>query len=369
MEDKFSKNTPLTVIELFAGVGAFSQALRNLQIAKKILFISEINKNAINVFNKLHGRTKNLKDIKTIKETQLKLYRDKCDILSFGSPCQDFSQAGKNKGGSEGSGTRSSLLWEALKIIKIIQPKIIVFENVQNLQSKHKKVLDSFIEGLKKLNYPIACQKIINSLYVNIPQNRPRLFVVAYNAECFQKFHWKNYQSSVENSMQYDQIERPTLRTFLKINDFKKRKLIKHLESKEIFNYTNFVSWRDNKGNKNGSYNRAWKIDKYAGSVTYCGDIKITDGKQFSKLTAEESWLLMGFRKKEYKKIDSLCSLGQLKSLAGNSVVVPVLELIIKSLPLDKLYSFKECDHVSDIQQARSNFDPSLQSETNEILS
>ena len=341
MRKKLIKNKPIKIVELFAGIGAFSKALKKLEIDNQILFISEINKKAIAVFEELHfvkkanSKLKNLGDILQITEEQLIPFKNDCDVLCFGSPCQDFSQAGNNKGGVKNSGTRSSLLWEAFRIIEFIKPKVVIFENVKNLQLKHRPVLDKFRSELQNIGYEISFSDLINALDWGIPQNRPRYFLVAYNKKNFNSKIWSSFENKIRSKTNK---KWPTLGQFLGINDFKKRNLIKDLEQKEIFNFTNFVSWRDNKGNKNGSYNRAWKIDRYSGSVTYSGDIKITDNnRHFSKLTAEESWLLMGFSKTDYQKAVRFCTEGQLKSLAGNSVVVNVLEGIVRNLPLNKL--------------------------------
>ena len=317
----------LNVVELFSGIGSFSQALKKQNIRYEILFTSDIDKNANKVFEKLHGKVNNLEDIIDIKEKKILKFRDQCDILSFGSPCQDFSQAGFNKGGIKNSQTRSSLLWEGVRIITIIQPKIIIFENVKNLKVRHKNVFLDFKRKLRK-NY-FYRSMIINSLHYNIPQNRSRIFLVGLHKKVFDKaFSFKPRKTPYKNSLNLSQ--------FLNIDSFSKREILK---IKPKYNYTNFWSWKDNKGNKNGSYNRAWKINRYCGTISYSNKIKITDGEKVSFLTPEESWKLMGWEKKEFNKIIDVVSKNKLISLAGNAVVISVLEEIIKKLPLHKLWN------------------------------
>lgn len=96
-----------------------------------------------------------------------------------GSPCQDFSIAGKQAGGDEGSGTRSSLLYETLRIVKDIMPKNIIWENVKNLISKkHIHNLHTYIHTLETYGYK-SYYKVLNAKDYGIPQNRERLFVIS----------------------------------------------------------------------------------------------------------------------------------------------------------------------------------------------
>lgn len=96
-----------------------------------------------------------------------------------GSPCQDFSVAGKNAGGDEGSGTRSSLLYETLRIVEKVQPNIVIWENVKNLLSKrHKHNHEAYIRRMSDMGYDSATQ-ILNAKDYGIPQNRERVFTLS----------------------------------------------------------------------------------------------------------------------------------------------------------------------------------------------
>lgn len=96
-----------------------------------------------------------------------------------GSPCQDFSIAGKQAGGDKGSGTRSSLLYETLRIVKDIMPKYVIWENVKNLTSKkHIHNLHTYIDTLETYGYT-NYYKVLNAKNYGIPQNRERLFVIS----------------------------------------------------------------------------------------------------------------------------------------------------------------------------------------------
>ncbi len=94
----------IKVIELFAGIGAFRQALKNQNIDHEIIAFSEIDKYAVEAYRAIHDdyETPNMGDIKEIS------YLPDCDLLTYGFPCQDISSAGYGRGIKEG--TRSGLL-------------------------------------------------------------------------------------------------------------------------------------------------------------------------------------------------------------------------------------------------------------------
>lgn len=163
----------IRVLELFAGIGACSKALTNLGIEHEIVDAVEIDKYAIKSFNAIHGTNFEPQDI-------TKWNKDiKADLIMHGSPCQDFSVAGKNAGGDEGSGTRSSLLYETLRIVEKVQPDIVIWENVKNLLSKrHKHNHEAYIQRMSDMGYDSATQ-ILNAKDYGVPQNRERVFTLS----------------------------------------------------------------------------------------------------------------------------------------------------------------------------------------------
>ena len=96
-----------------------------------------------------------------------------------GSPCQDFSLAGKQAGGDEGSGTRSSLMYQTIRIVEKLKPKYVVWENVKNLLSKkHRHNFDAYLETMERLGYKNYYQ-VLNAKDYGIPQNRERVFTIS----------------------------------------------------------------------------------------------------------------------------------------------------------------------------------------------
>ena len=163
----------LRVLECFAGLGACSKALENLGIEHEIVDAVEIDKFAIAGFNAIHGTNFEPQDITTWdKDIQ-------CDLIMHGSPCQDFSIAGKQAGGDEGSGTRSSLMFETLRIVGKLKPKYVIWENVKNLLSKrHRHNFDAYLEAMEELGYTNYYQ-VLNAKDYGVPQNRERVFTVS----------------------------------------------------------------------------------------------------------------------------------------------------------------------------------------------
>lgn len=167
----------LRVLELFAGIGACSKALERLGIEHEIVDAAEIDKYAIKSFNAIHGTNFEPQDItKWDKDIA-------CDLIMHGSPCQDFSVAGLGKGGDKGSGTRSSLMYETLRIVEKLKPKYVIWENVKNLLSKkHRHNFDAYIEAMEQLGYKSKHQ-VLNAKNYGIPQNRERVFTVSVLGE------------------------------------------------------------------------------------------------------------------------------------------------------------------------------------------
>lgn len=164
----------MRILELFGGYGSQALALENLGI-DFTSDLCEIDKYAIQAYNQLHGETHNWGDICKIDETQLPYY----DLITYSSPCQDFSVAGKQAGGDKGSGTRSSLLWECERIIRAVKPKYLLMENVKNLVGKkHMHNFIAWLRTLESMGYKNWWQ-VLNAKDYGVPQNRERVFVVS----------------------------------------------------------------------------------------------------------------------------------------------------------------------------------------------
>ena len=172
----------IRILELFAGIGACSKAFEKLNIPHKIVDAVEIDKYAIASFNAVHGTNFPPQDItKWDKDVDV-------DFILHGSPCQDFSLAGLQRGGDEGTGTRSSLMYESLRIIKKLKPKYVVWENVKNLISdKHVHNFEKYLNAMELLGYENN-YKVMNAKDYGIPQNRERVFTVSIRKDLNKHF-------------------------------------------------------------------------------------------------------------------------------------------------------------------------------------
>lgn len=181
--ERKQKKKPIKVLSLFTGIGAFEQALTNLNIKYELVAYCEIDKYASKTYSMIHNEPeeKNLGDITAVNAN--KLPKD-IDLITYGFPCQDISVAGKMKGFSDnGENTRSGLFFEALRIIDVTKPKIAIAENVKNLTSKRfKNEFEIVLNSLEEAGYN-NYYKVLNAKNYGIPQNRERVFIVSIRKE------------------------------------------------------------------------------------------------------------------------------------------------------------------------------------------
>ena len=164
----------MRILELFGGIGACTQAFKNLGVPLEIVDYVEIDKYAVASYNAMNNTNYEPQDI-----TQYYKHFDNVDLISHGSPCQDFSIAGKQAGGDQGSGTRSSLMYETLRIVQDIMPKYVIWENVKNLlSSKHRHNFDQYIERMNEIGYNSYYQ-VLNAKDYGVPQNRDRVYTIS----------------------------------------------------------------------------------------------------------------------------------------------------------------------------------------------
>lgn len=206
----------LRLATLFSGIGAIEQALIRNKTAHEIVFACdngdvEIEYNHEEEFRKIQQMESKLEKKKYVddlyaskskKQNYVKQsylanygnnileddfhldinlldgtdYRDKVDLLVGGSPCQSFSTVGF-KGGLEDA--RGTLFYEYARIVKEVNPKVFIYENVRGLTTHDKGNTWNIIKGIfKSLNYSITEPQILNAADYGIPQNRRRVFVV-----------------------------------------------------------------------------------------------------------------------------------------------------------------------------------------------
>lgn len=306
----------IKILELFGGIGAPRKALINLGVDHKAIDYVEIDEKAVRAYNALYDNR--------YKATSVVGYDLKPDILVHGSPCQDFSRAGIRLGGSDEDKTRSSLMWETLRIIEHMgewKPRYVVWENVKGVLDKDMiHSFNKYLVRMKELGYTNTFD-VLNAMDFGIPQKRERVFVV-----------------SILGRKVFD---------FSKLEKKPMRNISEYLEKKGSDLYRIKTPSMLSKIGKNdsGSFaGRLTKIEDYTWTITTkqnrcpnSGIIDIGEG-EYRMLTEKECWRLMGFDDEDYEAVLKAhptrkgCTNGILYRLAGNSIVVNVLEAIFEVL-------------------------------------
>ena len=355
----------LRILELFGGIGACSKALERLGIDYEIADYVEIDKYAVASFNAMHNTNFEPQDITTWdKDIEV-------DLIMHGSPCQDFSLAGKQAGGDEGSGTRSSLMYETIRIVEKLKPKYVIWENVKNLLSKkHRHNFDAYLETMSSLGYTNYYQ-VLNAKDYGIPQNRERVFTISILKEnpmiigSLQAHASKRIDGIcptltsamgmgggqtpviIENTQIFEFPPKQELK--LKLKDMLENEVDdKYYLSDKMIEYisANNEKWTGNNAqaliNKEiastintGEGSRRCDASNYVSKdVGENYDLKIKNANKIRKLTPKECWRLMGFDDSDFDKASQVNSNTQLYKQAGNSIVVNVLEAILTNLLL-----------------------------------
>ena len=231
----------LKILELFGGIGACSKALERIGIDYEIADYVEIDKYAVASFNAMHNTNFEPQDIcEWDKNIEV-------DLIMHGSPCQDFSLAGLQAGGDEGSGTRSSLMYETLRIVEKLKPKYVIWENVKNMISKkHVHNFNKYIDRMDQLNY-YSFYQVLNSKDYGIPQNRERVFTISIRKDLGQSFVFPPKQEL-----------KLKLKDMLEDKVDEKYYLKKTLNIKETKNY---IQWSNSGKMQNSQAERAYYSD------------------------------------------------------------------------------------------------------------
>lgn len=306
-----------------------------------LLKFCEFDPHAVKSYCAIHNENegKNLGDITNVEIESL----PKCDIITHGSPCQDFSIAGTQRGAEEGSGTRSSLIWNSVQIIKQCEPKFVIWENVKNVLSpKHIGNFTKYIEVLSEIGYT-SYYEVLNACNYGIPQRRERIFCISIRNDINCGFNFPSKTNSISMKdfldLGIDRKVNPTLLPYFE-DDYKKEYnsnsgCIKYFdgESQGIFNsdYTN---------------KRIYSINGVCPTLTTNGCVNLWEEK--GKMTELEMFRLMGFYDEDYKKcVEIGVPLSKLHKQAGNSIVVNVALEIFKELKKQYPNDFKDLDMIS----------------------
>ncbi|MBS5112728.1 MAG: DNA (cytosine-5-)-methyltransferase [Coprobacillus cateniformis] len=351
---------------VFSGIGSIEWAMKTLDISHEIVFAcdnGDLNIDGLNIEQEL-SYIKNLSTIDEMKEYEDRLFfnikktnfvkksylsnydldekrffqdvrlldgekfKDKVDLFVGGSPCQSFSIMGYQRGLDDARGT---LFYEYARLVKEIQPKVFIYENVQGLLNHDKKNTWEVISGIfNSLEYNYI-PLVLNSKDFGIPQNRNRVFVVGF-----------------KNQKYYERFTPPKTKTLkFTLQDF----LIESCDE-GYFDYNNY---KKKAGIVNEKYFLSEKVLKHVMSVgtkNYITkpaiDLKIArpllatmhkmhragvdnyvtvDGR-IRRLTPRECLRLMGYGDKFKQNVSDT----QMYKQAGNSIVVQIFESLVTEI-------------------------------------
>lgn len=314
----------IQILELFGGIGAPRKALVNLGVPHKSVDYVEIMENRVRAYNALY-------DHHHVTQSVVG-WNLRPDILVHGSPCQDNSRAQfssnissdmKQRGGHEGSGTRSSLMHETVKIIRNMgdwRPRTVIWENVVGvLDKKTIPAFNEYLHDMEALGYTNTFD-VLDARDFGLPQARERVFCVSY----------------LKGTFDFSRMKRKKMRPisqFLETNVTQDQYMINVPSMLNKIEEFNPVQPTDAYKRRLGVIDEfCWTITERQDRCPNAGIIRLDDQPAYRYLTEREVWRLMGFEDIDYDRVlDRFPTKpgkrnATLYALAGNSIAVPILE-------------------------------------------
>lgn len=364
----------IRVATVFSGIGAIEFALKRMAINYEVVFACdngerEIDYNAEEEFKKInklktidekHKYVEELYNASTrktnfVKKSYLANYecnenrffqdiklldgndfRNEVDLFVGGSPCQSFSLVG-NRGGLED--TRGTLFYEFARLVKEIQPKVFIYENVRNLlKIDDGKTWNKITEVFDSLGYKYK-YAVLNAADYGIPQTRRRLFVVGFKEDVNYKmppkikelkFKMKDFledncyvggfKNDIEGNIKLSKkkgISDPKYILTPKLYAYVMKSGTKSFHQTPVINLDIARTILKTMGNRHRA-----GVDNYVSldGSTILGQVRM--------LTEREAHRLMGFT----DDYNIVVSRSQAYKQAGNSIVVDVLMEVVKEI-------------------------------------
>lgn len=310
----------LTVASFFAGVGGIDLGFEKAGF--KTIYANEFDNYAADTFELNFNITVDRRDINVVAADEIPDF----DVMLAGFPCQAFSIAGYRKGFNDEQG-RGNLFFELVRILKVKKPRIAFFENVKNLVSHDNgNTFRVICSELDKLGYKYLFQVMNAADFGNVPQNRERIYIVAFrDKEDYADFDLPKsipLKTSIKDVIDFDS----------KVDDkfyytADKNKFFDELKQNMTKSDTTY-QWRRVYVRENKS-NLVPTLTANMGTGGHNVPLILTNTNEIRKLTPRECFNVQGFPK-DYKLPNQ--SNGRLYKQAGNSVTVPVIERIAKNI-------------------------------------
>ncbi|WP_102692187.1 DNA cytosine methyltransferase [Rummeliibacillus pycnus] len=307
-----------TLAGLFGGVGGIELGFELAGF--NVIWANEFDKNAAVTYQLNHSHELRVDDIHNVEPDDF----PDVDILTGGFPCQAFSIAGYRKGFED---DRGNLFFEVLRLVEVKKPRVVFLENVKNLVGHDNGNTFRVIKGALEANGYKVRDKVMNGCeYGNVPQNRERIYIVAFlNEKDYEKFEFPStiplerklrdvidFESKVDDKFYYTPEK-------CKFYDELERNIV---SSETIYQWRRQYV-RENKSGVcptltanmgTGGHNVPLIYTKYG----------------IRKLTPKECFNVQGFPL-EFKLPANL-AMSHLYKQAGNSVVVPVVRRIAENI-------------------------------------
>ncbi|AUN23804.1 DNA (cytosine-5-)-methyltransferase (plasmid) [Clostridium botulinum] len=310
----------IKILELFGGIGAPRKALINLGIDHKCIDYVEWQPNRVKAYNALYDHLHKPQDVRG--------WNLKPDILVHGSPCQDNTRINKNRKGAS-LGSRSLLMLETLRAVKEMgewKPRVVIWENVKGVLDKNIFPLFSYyLKEMEDAGYTNSFD-VLDARDFGIPHARERVFCISLLGNSkfdFSKLKHKSLKN-IKEFLEYGPDDKIPEQYLITIPSM--------LSKIKEFN-----------PNPSGNYKRQLDvIDRYCYTITErqdrcpnAGIIRL-NRPQYRYLTERECWRLLGFDDEDFELMlkEFPTKVGKrnatLYALAGNSIVVQVLEAIFE---------------------------------------
>lgn len=310
-----------SVGSLYAGVGGICLGFKKAGFDLK--WANEFDKYACITYRANYKHKLIEGDVLCLDITQL----EPVDILCAGFPCQPFSVAGYRKGFNDHRGNH---FFKVMDFVDIMRPKVIFLENVKNLLTHDNgNTFKIIYNSIEERGYSFAYKVLNTKDYGNIPHNRERIFIVAFDKEATGDA-WQNFDFPKKKALTktiHDIITKE------KVNDsyyYNKNKWFYEELVKEITSQDTIYQWRRKYVRENK--NRCCPtLTANMGTGGNNVPIILTDFG-YRKLTPEECFEFQGFPIKSGKYVLPEIAQSHLYKQAGNSVSIPVIKAIADNI-------------------------------------
>ncbi len=308
----------MKVASFFAGVGGIDVAFENAGF--EVIWANELDKYAAITYSMNFDNKLVVDDIRNVEVENIPNF----DIMIAGFPCQAFSVAGYRKGFDD---ERGNLFFELERIFKVKKPQVIFLENVKNLVGHDNgNTFRVILERLKKAGYHVK-KEVLNACdYGNLPQNRERIYIVAFlDEKVYKEFEFPEpvkLTNTLKDYIDYDVKQDD--KYYYTANSCKFYEELKE----KVTNPDTTYQWRRVYVRENKS-NLCPTLTANMGTGGHNVPIIYTP-TGIRKFTPRECFNMMGYSK-SYRLPENMANTHLYKQ-AGNSVVVPVIQKIAEEI-------------------------------------